>query len=209
MKIHILLTLIFLGLTLSSCHVTRDIEKAKKETEAKINEKYKDSLALLATYRENYESLMKQFTETGIVFENDPCPPIDSIYALLDSAGKIQLDNILLREKISKLSNTINKLEISADGTIKAEGNIKAYKKTEEKLKQELSNKDATIQELQVKLSEKKTEIKEVIVEKTVHVEKKIFPWWMWVLLPVCAALAWVAKAGIDKWKKSRLINTT
>lgn len=199
MKIHILLTLIFLGLFASSCHVTRDIEKAKKETEAKIHEHYKDSLSLLQTYRENYESLMKQFTETGIVFENDPCPPIDSIYALLDSAGKIQLDNILLREKIYKLSNTINKLEVLADGTIKAEGNIKAYKKTEEKLQQELSSKEAIIQELQERLYDARSEVKTVEVEKIVHVKKTVFPWYFWLTLSGVAVLVWWARGKIHR----------
>lgn len=181
-------------LLLSSCRTTKDISVNTAQSDSLYRARMEDSLKMLATYRENYEKMVQTFNETGVVFDPEPCPPIDSIYALLDSAGKIQYENILLREKIASVSN---KLEVAADGSIKAEGRISSYKRTQQSLEREISNKDSTIEILQKKVSEQEAQLSTKQTEKIVHVKRSVFPGYWWFGLLVTLIGGWVLRSRL------------
>lgn len=192
MRIFLILSAIILSF--SACRTTKDISVNTSKSDSLYRAAMSDSLKVLAAYRENYEHMVETMDETGIVFNPEPCPPMDSLYALLDSSGRVQYENIVLREK---LAATTNKLEVAADGSIKAEGRISSYKRTQQSLEKEISSKDSTIELLQKKVQEQQTELNKEQTEKIVHIKRSVFPGYWWAGLFIAFIAAWVWRSRV------------
>lgn len=206
MRIHILFTLIIAGLLFSSCRVSRNIQTSSVNVDSVFSH-VKDSMEQVRI-REvtDLRRMIEEMTSSGVTFVVDSCPERERIYALLDSAGKANYDKMRLEEKLKSLSN---KVTISEKGAITAEGNIKAAYFTNSKLQEEIYRSEVTIDKLTQTNDSLTTQLTKAIKEKDKQVEKTFMPWWFWLLLPLSAVVAWIAKAGLDKWKQRRLLNST
>lgn len=164
---------ILVAAILFSCHSTKNVQASRTEQDSswiKLATKLESENGIL---KEENQRLIKESSETGIVFESVPCPNIDSLLTL-DSAGR---ENA--RREISSLQN---ELEISADGTIKAKGSIKSYKQSAERLERELSSRDAAIQRLRTERDSLAVQTHKEVETKTVVKKVQFIPWWMFVI---------------------------
>lgn len=170
---HIKCTLIAgITLLLFSCTSTKNIQTQQSNTDSLYKARMEDSLRLLAAYRESYENVIANLTETGVVFENEPCPNLDSIFSVLDKENRARVDSVIAKENI-KVKSLSNKLEVAADGSFKAEGRIAAYKRTEEKYQKEIQAKDFAIDLLNKRLKEKEVELSKKTETKVKDVKRR------------------------------------
>lgn len=179
--------------TLMSCRTSKNITSQQSNTDSSFREAADDSFRLLAAYRENYERVLKQLTETGVIFENDPCPNLDSIFSVLDKVNKARVDSMISKENI-KIKSLTNKLEVAADGSFKAEGRIAAYKRKEETYEKEVREKNDTIDILKKSLREKEVELSKKVEIRERIIEKKFIPWWIYLVMVGAAGLVWVVR---------------
>lgn len=191
---------------MSSCRVSRNIQTSSVNVDSVVSH-VKDSMEQVRV-REvtDLRRMIEEMTSSGVTFVVDSCPERERIYALLDSAGKANYDKMRLEEKVRTLTA---KVKISSKGDIEAEGPIKAAYFTNSKLQEEIYRNELTIDKLTQTNDSLTTELTKSVEEKSKVVEKRFMPWWFWLLLPLSAVVAWIAKAGLDKWKQRRLLNST
>lgn len=118
----------------------------------------------------------KQISETGVVFENDPCPPCDSAKGFTVTAPV----------------GVGNRLEFYPNGTLKsAQGKIKSLNQQAEVWQREAYTWKVKYDSIASR-QDSSGVTKNVAVE-TKEVVKKVqfIPWWMWLLVSAFA-VAWI-----------------
>lgn len=173
---------------LSSCRVSRNVSTSRQTVDSVARSSFDSLQHVYEATIAFYERMTHDSSTTDVVFENEPCPNIDSIYAILDSAGKARFEVMLKDKQIRELKN---KLKVNADGSFEAEGRIKSYRTTAEKYIQENSSlrheKDSLTQVIKTKDDQlsKTAEVKMLVVKKT------FIPWWIWLIIIILGVL-WI-----------------
>lgn len=171
---------------LSSCHVSRNVSTAHQTVDSVAKSSYDSLQHVYEATVAFYEKITHDSTTTDVVFENDPCPNIDSIYAILDSAGKVRFEVMLKDQQIKELKN---KLKVNADGSFEAEGRIKSYRTTAEKYINENASLRHEKDSLNRVIKSKEDQLSKVSDTKTIVVKKTFIPWWLWLIIGVLAVL--------------------
>lgn len=157
------------------------VDSVSKSTYDSLNRVHEATIAM-------YERMIHDSTSTDVVFENKPCPNIDSIYSILDSAGKARVE---IWKKDQQINDLRNKLKVNADGSFEAEGRIKSYRTTTEKYIQENSTLRHEKDSLNNVIKTKDDQLSKTADAKTTVVKKTFIPWWIWVIIGVLA-LVWI-----------------
>lgn len=190
--------LLILFILATSCHTSRSISTDHSTVDSVSKSKYDSLNRVHEKTVAEFQSFKHDSTTTDVIFDNDPCPNLDSLRLILDSAGKANLDKFIssTEEQIRVLKN---KLKVNADGSFEAEGRIKSYRTTNEKINQEnvrLSHERDSLNRL---VKEKEDQLSKTADSKKTVVKKTFIPWWLWGLIILLGVLWLNERIGIIK----------
>jgi len=169
-----------------SCKTSRNIQSTVTTTDSTRTHLVDSFTRVLADETARHQQEIHEITSSGVTFDNTPCPDLDSLKILLDSAG---VANMELWEKDQQIASLKNQVKINRDGSIEASGKIKSAFLTADRMANEANywhrssdSLKAANDSLNEQLSKKEV-VKEKIVERT------FIPWWMFGLLVVALFL--------------------
>lgn len=132
---------------------------------------------------ESYNRAIEEMTKAGVTFEDcPPCMNRDSVLNLLDSAGRTRYKLI---EQEAKIRDLNRKVKILADGSIEAEGPIKAAMMSKSRTDAELRTMERLYDSLHRENDNLTTRLQ--TSQKATVKRKTSRPWLPWGLLVLVA----------------------
>lgn len=170
---------ILLLITLTSCHVSRQVETSHTSSDSLVT-RVRDS-ARFAINHLNYEheQQIRQITASGVTFNPTPCPDLSAIRSSLDSMGKINFDNAVMKDSLKLLRN---KVSIDRNGAIKAEGAITAAYRTNSMITEENMRLVKINDSLLSVHAADSLKLSKVVDIRYISVKKTFIPWWLWCI---------------------------
>lgn len=162
-----------------SCHVSRQIQTSHSQSDSLVT-RVRDSIKQVVNHLEfEHEQQIRQITASGVTFNPTPCPDLSAIRASLDSMGKINFDNAVMKDSLKMLRN---KVSIDRNGAIKAEGAITAAYRTNSMITEENTRLAKINDSLWVVHDSDVFKLHKVADVKTLVVKKTFIPWWLWCI---------------------------
>lgn len=179
-----------------SCHVSRQIQTSHSQSDSLVT-RVRDSIKQVVNHLEfEHEQQIRQITTSGVTFNPQPCPDLSAIKASLnlDSIGKINFDNAVMRDSLKLLRN---KVSIDKNGAIKAEGAITAAYRTNSMITEENTRLSKVNDSLLAVHAVDSLKLSKAVDIRYISVKKTFIPLWCWLVMGALAVLwfyGWIPK---------------
>lgn len=176
---------------LYSCSTSKQTYKARTDRDSTATELLKDSLAVVRLERDHFEAKVRELESQVVEFDTTACPPIPEIHCPGLNTDSV---NAVISRLNALYSGAMNKVKISTDGQIEAEGRLRSYRKQAERESAVMADKDRLIDSLRRVSAERKVEVRTV---QAVTEKKKKRDWFIY--LAIGLVLGWVLRSY---WRK-------
>lgn len=176
---------------LYSCSTSKQTYKARTDRDSTATELLKDSLAVVRLERDHFEAKVRELESQVVEFDTTACPPIPEIHCPGLNTDSI---NQIISRLNALYSGAMNKVKISTDGQIEAEGRLRSYRKQAERESAVMADKDRLIDSLRRVSAERKVEVRTV---QAVTEKKKKRDWFIY--LAIGLVLGWVLRSYLRR----------
>lgn len=198
MKYLLLIPILFLF----ACNSQKRIQTSQTRVDSVASSVVKELKEKHSLDSASWANEKRQISETGVVFENDPCPPCDT--AQLPPFNTSRGGSFTIDSSSIRTVRNPNKLEFYPNGTLKsAEGKIKALNQKNEDWQREAYTWKIKYDSLAAREDSSKVTKNVAIETKEVVKRVQIIPWWIWLACGLFAVL-WIY--GVIPKPKRKLI---
>lgn len=176
---------------LYSCSTSKQTYKARTDRDSTATELLKDSLAVVRLERDHFEAKVRELESQVVEFDTTACPPIPEIHCPGLNTDSV---NAVISRLNALYSGAMNKVKISTDGQIEAEGRLRSYRKQAERESAVMADKDRLIDSLRRVSAERKVEVRTV---QAVTEKKKKRDWFIY--LAIGLVLGWVLRSYLRR----------
>ena len=189
--IKIFLTIALAALLLTSCSTSKQTYKARTDRNSTVTESLRDSLRVVTAERDHFEAKYRELENQEVTFDTTPCPALPEIHC--DSLNTDSVNAIISRLN-ALYSGAMNKVRISQNGAIEAEGRVKSYRRQSERDGAVIASQQREIDSLRQVVAERKVEVKTVEVVREKKVKRSVIPWILFGLV-----IGWVLRSYLRR----------
>ena len=189
--IKIFLTIALAALLLTSCSTSKQTYKARTDRDSTVTESLRDSLRVVRQERDHFEAKYRELENQEVTFDTTACPPIPEIHC--DSLNTDSVNAIISRLN-ALYSGAMNKVRVSQNGEIEAEGRVKSYRRQSERDGAVIASQQREIDSLRQVVAERKVEVKTVEVVREKKVKRSVIPWILFGLV-----VGWVLRSYLRR----------
>ncbi len=165
---------------LTSCaSVSKNLSKSQSSYDSSYVAQLENNVTAERARRQHLENELREQQFASVTFNDRPCPPT----VIIDSACNEDSMVKVIEEQKKIIESKSNEVEILADGTIKAKGDLKYANYSRDRLTKQISDLLDTISYLK----NKKTSTGVSVKTETETLEKQVVKWRIpWLLFALC-----------------------